>query len=49
MTLPLAAYQIFMLRRIADGATPIWMAFIVNATAILGLTLYLVTLTFWLR
>ncbi len=49
LTLPLAAYQIFMLRRITDGAKPIWSAFTINGIAIFGLTAYLLTLTFWLR
>lgn len=49
LTLPLAAYQVFMLTRISDGAKPVWPALKVNAAAIFGLTTYLLTLTFWLR
>ncbi len=49
LTLPLAAYHIFTLRNIAEGAKPLWTAFIVTATAIMGLSAYLLTLTFWLR
>lgn len=49
LTLPLAAYQVFMLNRISDGAKPVWPAFKVNAAAIFGVTAYLLTLTFWLR
>jgi 1,4-dihydroxy-2-naphthoate octaprenyltransferase len=49
LTLPLAAYQIFTLRNIADGAKPLWPAFIATSTAIFGLTAYLITLAFWLR
>jgi len=49
LTLPLAGYQIFMLRNIGDGARPLWNALSINATAIFGLTTYLLTLTFWLR
>jgi 1,4-dihydroxy-2-naphthoate octaprenyltransferase len=49
LTLPLAFYQIIMLRNIADGDKPNWAMFTVNATAIFGLTAYLLTLTFWLR
>jgi 1,4-dihydroxy-2-naphthoate octaprenyltransferase len=49
LTIPLAAYQVFMLRNISEGAKPLWNAFIVNATALFGLTAYLLTLTFWLR
>ena len=49
LTLPLAAWQIFTLRNIADGAKPLWPVFIATATAIFGLTAYLITLAFWLR
>jgi hypothetical protein len=49
LTLPLAVWQIFTLRNIADGAKPLWPAFVATATAIFGLTAYLVTLAFWLR
>jgi 1,4-dihydroxy-2-naphthoate octaprenyltransferase len=49
LTIPLAGYQIFMLRNIGDGARPLWNALNINAAAIFGLTTYLLTLTFWLR
>jgi 1,4-dihydroxy-2-naphthoate octaprenyltransferase len=49
LTLPLAAYQVFALRNLADGAKPIWTIFVTTATAIFGLTTYLIALTFWLR
>jgi 1,4-dihydroxy-2-naphthoate octaprenyltransferase len=49
LTLPLAAWQIFTLRNIAEGAKPLWPIFMVLATAIFGLTAYLITLAFWLR
>jgi 1,4-dihydroxy-2-naphthoate octaprenyltransferase len=49
LTIPLAGYQIFMLRNIGDGARPLWNALTINAAAIFGLTTYLLTLTFWLR
>ncbi len=49
LTLPLAFYQIFTLRNLADGARPVWSVFVANATAIYALTIYLVALTFWLR
>jgi 1,4-dihydroxy-2-naphthoate octaprenyltransferase len=49
LTLPLAAYQIFMLSNIASGTKPLWTVFTINAVAIFGLTAYLLTLTFWLR
>ena len=49
LTAPLAAYQIFMLRNIAEGAKPLWNILSINAAAIFGLTAYLLTLTFWLH
>ena len=49
LTLPLAAYQVFALRNLAEGAKPIWFIFVATATAIFGLTTYLIALTFWLR
>jgi len=49
LTLPLVAYQIFMLRNIALGVRPLWPILTANATAIFGLTAYLLTLTFWIR
>jgi 1,4-dihydroxy-2-naphthoate octaprenyltransferase len=48
LTLPLAAYQLFALRNIAEGARPLWTLFNVMALAIFGLTAYLMALTFWL-
>lgn len=49
LTLPLAAYQVFSMRGLADGAKPLWPVFVAVATAIFGLSIYLVALTFWLR
>ncbi|HEY3310494.1 MAG TPA: hypothetical protein VGK00_02535 [Anaerolineales bacterium] len=49
LTLPIAAYQVFMLRNIADGTKPVWPLYIATATAVFGLTAYLIALTFWLR
>ncbi len=49
LTLPLAAYQVFTLRSIANGARPLWMAFNITALAVFGLTAYLLSLAFWLR
>ncbi len=49
LTLPLAAYQIFALRNLSEGAKPIWSVFMLIGTALIGLTTYLIVLTFWLR
>ncbi len=49
LTLPLAIWQMFTLRNIAEGARPLWPVFVAVAAAIFGLTAYLITLAFWLR
>ena len=49
LTLPIAAWQLLMLRNIADGAKPVWNALNIAATIVFGLTAYLITITFWLR
>ncbi|GAB4491297.1 MAG: hypothetical protein Fur0016_03360 [Anaerolineales bacterium] len=49
LTLPIAAWQILMLRNIAEGAKPVWSALNIAATLVFGLTVYLITITFWLR
>lgn len=49
LPLPIAAWQILILRNIADGAKPVWSALNIAAAVIFGLTAYLITITFWLR
>lgn len=48
LTAPLAAYQIFMLYNISNGAMPLWAVFKLLALAIMGLTAYLMLMAFWL-
>jgi 1,4-dihydroxy-2-naphthoate octaprenyltransferase len=48
LTLPLAGYQIYLLRGIADGVKPIWPLLVATATAIFSLTMYLIALSLWL-
>jgi 1,4-dihydroxy-2-naphthoate octaprenyltransferase len=48
LTAPLAAYQIFMLYNISNGAMPLWAVFRLIALAIMGLTAYLILMAFWL-
>ncbi len=48
-TLPVAAYQLIVLRNIAAGARPLWPALNAAAGVVFGLTVYLLTLTFWLN
>ncbi len=49
LALPFAAIQIIWLQRIASGGRTLWtfLTFLANAT--FGLTVYLLTLTFWIR
>ena len=49
LTLPFAVYQIFVLRNITIGLRPNWTILTLTATALVGLNLYLLMLTFWLR
>ncbi len=49
LTIPFAILQIYWLRNIGLGAKPIWSLLSANAIAVLGLTAYFLTLTFWLR
>jgi len=49
LTIPLAGYQIILLRNIASGGKPIWPLLSVNGIAIFGLSVYLLTLSFWLH
>lgn len=49
LTLPFAFLQAYSLRGIALGAKPIWTLLVTNAFALLGLTIYFLTVAFWLR
>lgn len=49
LALPFAAFQIYWLQRIASGGAPVWKLFNVLAPTVFGLTLYLLTFSFWLR
>ena len=49
LTIPLAAFQVYQFRRLADGEKPVWPLLSSLAVAIPGLTAYLLTLTLWLR
>jgi 1,4-dihydroxy-2-naphthoate octaprenyltransferase len=49
LTLPFALLQIYWLQNISLGAKPLWNLLTANAITILGLSAYLLTLTFWLR
>lgn len=49
LALPFAGLQIAWLQRIASGGKPLWKFFDLLAPSVFGLTLYLLTLSFWLR
>jgi len=49
LTIPLAAFQVYQFRRIADGEKPLWPLLTAAAITLPGLTTYLLTLTLWLR
>ena len=49
LTFPFALFQIFLLRNIALGAPPNWILLTVTALSVFGLTVYFLSLTFWLR
>jgi 1,4-dihydroxy-2-naphthoate octaprenyltransferase len=49
LTIPLAIYQIVILRNIELGLKPNWRVLRVNALAMVGLATYLLTFTFWIR
>ena len=49
LTIPLAIYQIIVLRNIELGLKPNWRILRVNALAMVGLATYLLAFTFWIR
>lgn len=48
LTAPLAAYQVFTLRGISNGAPPLWTVFKLSAISLMVLASYLMVLAFWL-
>ncbi len=49
LTIPLAIYQIIVLRNIELGLKPNWQILRINALAMVGLAIYLLSFTFWIR
>ena len=49
LIMPFALFQIFWMQQIAFGANPNWKFLIALATTVLGLTTYILTVTFWIR
>lgn len=46
---PFALFQIFWMQKIAQGAAPNWKFLTLLAASVIGLTTYVLTLTFWIR
>ena len=49
LVMPFALLQILWMQRIAQGAPPNWKFLKILAYSVIGLTLYILTLTFWMR
>lgn len=49
LVMPFALFQIYWMQQIALGASPNWKFLIALATTVLGLTTYILTITFWIR
>src|SRR6185436_4488976 len=49
LTFPFALFQIFQLRNIALGAPTNWILLTLTALSVFGLSVYFLSLTFWLR
>jgi 1,4-dihydroxy-2-naphthoate octaprenyltransferase len=49
LTLPLGLFQIWYMNRIASGSKPNWNLLLFVATAVFGLTTYLLTFSLWTR
>jgi len=49
LTLPIGLFQIWTINRIAAGYKPQWRSLRVTAMALFGITVYLLTFSFWIR
>ena len=49
LVMPFAIFQIFWMQKIAQGASPNWKFLKTLAYSVIGLTLYILNLTFWMR
>lgn len=49
LLLPVAAWQIFRMTRIANGAQPQWRSMILTSAALYGAMVYLLTFGYWIR
>ena len=46
---PLALFQIYWMQKIGQGSAPNWKFLKILAYSVIGLTLYIITITFWMR
>ena len=46
---PLAFFQVYWMQKIAQGASPNWKFLKILSYSVIGLTLYILTITFWMR
>ena len=46
---PIALFQIYWMQKIAQGVSPNWKFLKILAYSVIGLTLYILTITFWMR
>lgn len=49
LVMPFALFQIYWMQQVALGASPNWKFLIALASTVLGLTAYILTITFWIR
>lgn len=49
LSIPFAAFQIFQVAQIANGAKPNWRLLSLTSAATFGITAYMITLTLWIR
>ena len=49
LVMPFALFQIYWMQQVSLGASPNWNFLIALATTVLGLTIYILTITFWIR
>jgi len=49
LSLPLAGLQLFLLRRVDEGQSPLWISLRLNTLAVFGVTVYLLLFALWTR
>jgi hypothetical protein len=49
LPLPLGVFQVWQMRRIANGAKPNWTSLTIMGLALFAITAYLLTFSFWVN